>query len=71
MLGSDLRDYSDAHIVVKGEVIVTNPNNDAYDKKLILKNCAPFTSCTSKINTLINNNTLIDDAEDLDIVMLM
>ena len=66
MLGSDLCDYSDAYIVVKGKIIVTNPDNDAYEKKLAFKNNAPFTSCISKIN-----NTLIDNAEDLDIVMSM
>ena len=61
---SDLCDYSDAYIVVKGKITVTNPNNNAYDKKLALKNNAPFLSCISKIN-----NTLIDNAEDLDIVI--
>ena len=66
MLRSDLCDYSDAYIVVKGKVTVTNPNNNAYDKKLALKNNAPFLSCVSKIN-----NTLNDNAEDLDIVMPM
>ena len=40
--------------------------NDPYDKKLTLKNNAPFVSCISKIN-----NTLIDNAEDLDVVMPM
>ena len=35
-------------------------------KKLAFKNNAPFTSCVSKIN-----NTLIDNAEDLDIVIPM
>ena len=45
MLRSDLCDYSDAYIVVKGKITVTNPNNDAYDKKLAFKNNAPFTSC--------------------------
>ena len=64
MLRSDLCDFSDAYIVVKGKIIVTNPNNDACDKKLALKNNAPFLSCISKIN-----NTLIDDAEDLDVVI--
>ena len=59
-------DYSDAYIVVKGKITVTNPNNNAYDKKLALKNNAPFFSCISKIN-----NTLIDNAEDLDIIMPM
>ena len=33
MLRSDLCDSSDAYIVVKGKSTVTNPNNDAYDKK--------------------------------------
>ena len=32
MLRSDLCDYSDAHIVVKGKITVKNPNNDEYDK---------------------------------------
>ena len=45
MLRSDLCDYSDAYIVAKGKIIVTNPDNDAYDKKLAFKNNAPFTSC--------------------------
>ena len=29
MLRSDLSDYSDAYIVVKGKITATNPNNDA------------------------------------------
>ena len=33
MLRSDLCDYSDAYIVFKGDITVTNPANDAYDKK--------------------------------------
>ena len=51
---------------MKGTITVTDPNNDAYDKKLSLKNNAPFVSCISKIN-----NTLIDNVDDLDIVMSM
>ena len=66
MLRSDLCDYSDTYIVVKGEITVTNQDNNAYDKKLAFKNNAPFTSCISKIN-----NTLIDNAEDFDVVMPM
>ena len=46
MLRSDQYDYSDAYIDVKRNITVTNPNNNAYDKKLALKNNAPFTSCT-------------------------
>ena len=64
MLQSDLCDYSDAYIFVKGTITVTDLNDDAYDKKLAFKINAQFISCISKIN-----NTLIDNAEDLDIVM--
>ena len=66
MLRFDLCDYSDAYIVVKGDITVLRGNNDAYDKKIASKNNAPFISCISKIN-----NTLINNAEDLDIVMPM
>ena len=66
MLRSDLCDFSDEYIVVKETITVTNPGNNAYDQKLAFKNNAPFVSCVSKIN-----HTLIDNAEDLDVVMPM
>ena len=50
--------------IVEKTITVKDPNNNAYDKKLTFKNNAPFISCITKIN-----NTLIDNAEDLDIVM--
>ena len=50
--------------IVEKTITVKDPNNNAYDKKLAFKNNAPFISCITKIN-----NTLIDNAEDLDIVM--
>ena len=58
---------SDAYIIVKGRITVesTNPVNRR-NKKLTFKNITPFRSCISKIN-----NTLIDNAEDLDIILLM
>ena len=70
MLKSSLCDYSDAYILVKGTVSVNNTaaagavNNT--NKKVIFKNCAPFTNCISEIN-----NTQIDNAKDTDIVMPM
>ena len=71
MLRSSLCDYSDAQILVKGNITVNNTaaqgtaaNNT--NKKVILKNCAPFTNCISKIN-----NTEMDNAEYIDIVMPM
>ena len=66
MVMPGLCDYSDAYMVVKGKITVKNPNNNAYDKKLAFKNNAKFVSCISKIN-----NTLIDNAKDLYIVMSM
>ena len=33
---------------------------------MIFKNCAPFTNCINKIN-----NTEVDDAQDINIVMSM
>ena len=65
MLRSGICDYSDAQIVVKGNITVTDPVNNVYDKKIAFNN-APFTSCVLKIN-----NTLIDNAEYLHIVMPM
>ena len=66
MLRSDLCDYSDAYIVVKGDIIVTNPNDAKRTKSVAFKNNAPFINCISKING-IN----IDNGEDLDVVMPM
>ena len=71
MLKSSLCDYSDAYILVKGTITVNNTAADGTaanntDKKVIFKNCAPFTNCISKIN-----NTQIDNAEYIDIVMPM
>ena len=55
MLRSSLCDYSDAYILVKGNITVNNTAADGAaanntNKKVIFKNCAPFTSCISKIN---------------------
>ena len=65
MLRSNLRDYSDACILVKGTIMVTgNHPRDRQNRPLILKNNAPFVSCITRIN-----GELIED--DLDIVMSM
>ena len=67
MLRSDLCYFSDAYIVVKGEVTVTGvSNNSKKNKPLAFKNNPPFTNYISKIN-----NVLIDNAEYLDVVMPM
>ena len=66
MLRSDLCDFSDAYIIVKGDITVTNPNNAKRNKAVAFKNNAPFINCISKIN-----GVKIDNAEDLDVVMPM
>ena len=67
MLRADLCDYNDAYIVVERDITVEGTNDgDKYNRNLVLKNNAPFISWISKIN-----NTLIDNAEDLDIVIPM
>ena len=66
MLRSDLCDFSDAYIVVKGTITVTDPDNAKRNKSVAFKNNAPFINCISKIN-----GVQIDNAEDLDVVMPM
>ena len=74
MLRSNLCDYSDPYILVKGTIMVTAPGanngaNNVRDKRnrpLILKNNAPFVSCITRIN-----GELFEDANDLDIVIPM
>ena len=73
MLKSSLYDYSDAYILVKGTITnngrgadATATQADERDKGVSFKNCAPFINCISEIN-----NTQIDNAKDIDIVMPM
>ena len=66
MLRSDLCDFSDAYYIVKGVIVVINSNKAKRNKAVAFKNNAPFISCISKIN-----GADIDNAEDLDVVMLM
>ena len=58
MLKSGLCDYSDAYILAR--------QADERDKGVAFKNCAPFINFISEIN-----NTQIDNAKDIDIVMPM
>ena len=73
MLRSNLCNYADSYILVKGTITITGAgaNTDARqadekDKGVTFKNCAPVTKCISRIN-----NTDIDNAHDIDIVMSM
>ena len=71
MLKSSLCDYSDAYILVQGKITLLGAGDDATarqaderDKGVAFKNCAPFTNCISEIN-----NTQVDNAKDIDIVI--
>ena len=67
MLRSDLCNYCDAYVWVKGKITITNENGNAnFNKYLTFKNNTPFFSCILKINC-----ELVENAEDLDIVMPM
>ena len=73
MITSNLCDYSDAYILVSGTITITGEGDNDAEKRadkrtkgVIFKNCAPFTQCISNIN-----NTEIDHAKYIDIVMLM
>ena len=66
MIRSSLCDYSDAHIHVKGTITIPTAARNNENKKVVFKNCAPFTDCIRKIN-----NTQIDNANDIDVVMPM
>ena len=71
MLRSNLSDYSDGYILTKGNITVRNTAaqgqaNNVIIKRVILKNCVRFTNWINRIN-----NTQVDDAHDIDLVMPM
>ena len=71
MLRSNLCDYADSYILVKGAITITGVGDDAAARRadernegVTFKTCAPFTKCISRIN-----NTDKDNAHDIDIVV--
>ena len=62
-LESSLCDFSDAYILVTGNITAT-PNNAA--TQVIFKNCAPFKDCRTEIN-----DTFVDYADFINITMPM
>ena len=61
---SDLCNYSDPYIAVKGVITIVRPYGSKRNKKVAFKKDAP--NCISEIN-----GVNIDNAEDLDVVMPM
>ena len=68
MLRSGLCDYSDVYILVSRTTTVVEVAEDSENDNIeaVFKNCAPFTDCMSE-----TNNTQIDNAKGIDIVMIM
>ena len=70
MLRSNLCDFADACILVKGTITITGAGDasarqeDERNKGVTFKNCAPFTKRISRLN-----NTDIDTPQDIDIVI--
>ena len=62
ILKSNLCHYSDAHILIRGDITVVA----APATQLAFKSCAPFTKCITKID-----ETTIDDVHNLDLVVPM
>ena len=56
-------DYSDAYILVTGDITVTGGNTNT---KVAIKNCAPFEKCRTEIN-----DTFVDEADFINIAMPM
>ena len=63
VIKSNLCDYSDAYILVTGNITATG--GDA-NTRVAFKNCAPFTKCITHIN-----DEHVDNADNLDIIMPM
>ena len=62
-LESSLCDYSDAYILVTGNITVAGGNANT---KVAFKNCAPFKKCRTEINEIF-----ADDAQHINIAMPM
>ena len=73
MLRSNLFEYANAYILVKGTITITGAGENAAarqadegDQDVTIKNYASFAKCISRIN-----KTKIDNAKDIYIVMPM
>ena len=64
VIKSNLCEYSDAYILVTGDIRATDGGNDS--TRAAFKNCAPFTKCLTHIN-----DEHVDNADNLDIVIPM
>ena len=67
MLRSDLCNFNDVYIVVKGDITLEGDNDaNKQNKNVTFENNAPFINCISKMYSI-----KIDKPEDLDVVIPM
>ena len=73
MVRSNLCDYADAYILLKGAITITGAGDNVAakwlykrNKGVIFKNCTPFTKCISRITKADTDN-----AQDINILMPM
>ena len=62
VLKSNLCDYSEAYILIRGNITIIGHQVT----QVAFKNCAPFVKCFTTIDRIA-----IDDAEDLDLIIPM
>ena len=63
LIKSGFCDYSDAHILLTGDITVASSNANT---KVAFKNCKPFKTCRTKIN-----DVFVDNADYIYIAMHM
>ena len=63
LIESSLCDYSDAYILVTGNINIAGGDNNT---KVAFKNCAPFKDCRTEINDIF-----VDYADFINITMFM
>ena len=62
----EMNDYSRGILIYSWTVAALAGGGGNNHIQVVFKNCAPFTNCINKIN-----NAQIDNAKDIDVVMLM
>ena len=71
ILRSDLYGFSDAYIVLKGTITVTEPNGVKRNRSIAFKNNAPSINCISKINCVQNLPNIRQILQEILIMFVM
>ena len=72
MLNTRTCNYSDAYILVKGTATISGAGADTAARQLDKRNKQlPFKDCTLLTERISEINNILDNAKDLDVVVLM